>query len=74
MFGFGKRRVKDGDATTTRKGPHVGNGRNFHLGTWLRLHGVDIITMLFAGCAGLGIYFAREFILLNDCTVLTTVV
>jgi len=35
-----------------------GNGQNFHLGTWLRLHGFDIFTMLLAGVAGLGIYFA----------------
>lgn len=28
------------------------------LGTWLRLHGVDIITMALMGAIGLGVYFA----------------
>ncbi|CAG7846763.1 SubName: Full=Related to diacylglycerol pyrophosphate phosphatase DPP1 {ECO:0000313/EMBL:CCA74404.1} [Serendipita indica DSM 11827] len=54
---FGKNKAANGTATTSRK-THVGNGRNFHLGTWLRLHGFDIITMVLAGVAGLGIYFA----------------
>ncbi|KAJ3573199.1 hypothetical protein NP233_g2589 [Leucocoprinus birnbaumii] len=30
----------------------------FRLVTWLRLHGVDLITMLFMGMIGLGVYFA----------------
>ncbi len=28
------------------------------LGTWLRLHGVDLITMALMGAIGLGVYFA----------------
>ncbi|PPR04965.1 hypothetical protein CVT24_010423 [Panaeolus cyanescens] len=33
-------------------------GERFRLGTWLRLHGVDLITMALMGALGLGIYFA----------------
>ncbi|KAJ3830435.1 acid phosphatase/Vanadium-dependent haloperoxidase [Lentinula raphanica] len=31
---------------------------HFHFGLWLRLHGVDLITMAFMGALGLGIYEA----------------
>lgn len=30
----------------------------FRFGIWLRLHGVDIITMAVMGAVGLGVYFA----------------
>lgn len=43
---------------TTKSSARRSNGPGFRFGTWLRLHGVDIITMLLAGVAGLGIYFA----------------
>ncbi|PPQ68501.1 hypothetical protein CVT26_003440 [Gymnopilus dilepis] len=33
-------------------------GRPFRLSAWLRLHGVDLITMALMGALGLGIYFA----------------
>ena len=32
----------------------------FSFGLWLRLHGVDLITMALMGAVGLGIYEARE--------------
>lgn len=39
-----------------------GRGRHgmapFRFGIWLRLHGVDIITMAVMGAVGLGVYFA----------------
>lgn len=64
MFRRGRAGVneKGSGATTTRRTAGMGyeNGQNFHLGTWIRLHGFDIFTMLLAGVAGLGIYYARE--------------
>lgn len=33
----------------------------FSFGTWIRLHGVDIITMALMGAVGLGVYYARQF-------------
>ena len=33
--------------------------RSFSLALWLRLHGVDLITMALMGAVGLGIYAAR---------------
>ena len=35
-------------------------GRPFRLSAWLRLHGVDLITMALMGALGLGIYFAGQ--------------
>ncbi|KAJ3990053.1 acid phosphatase/Vanadium-dependent haloperoxidase [Lentinula detonsa] len=35
-----------------------GRGDHFRLGVWLRLHGVDLITMALMGALGLGIYEA----------------
>ncbi len=35
--------------------------RGFSLMLWLRLHGVDLVTMALMGALGLGIYEAREF-------------
>ena len=32
----------------------------FHFGAWLRLHGVDLITMVFMGALALGIFQACE--------------
>lgn len=32
----------------------------FRLGTWLRLHGVDLLTMAAMGAVGLGVYEARQ--------------
>ena len=34
----------------------------FRFGSWLRLHGVDIITMALMGALGLGIYEAGSFL------------
>lgn len=34
--------------------------RSFSLAIWLRLHGVDLITMALMGAVGLGIYEARQ--------------
>lgn len=34
----------------------------FSLGLWLRLHGVDLITMALMGAVGLGIYEARKLL------------
>ncbi|KAF9009373.1 acid phosphatase/Vanadium-dependent haloperoxidase [Cyathus striatus] len=33
-------------------------GEPFRFGTWLRLHGIDLITMALMGAIGLGVYFA----------------
>ncbi|KAJ7063056.1 acid phosphatase/Vanadium-dependent haloperoxidase [Mycena amicta] len=33
-------------------------GHNFRFGTWIRLHGVDLLTMAIMGAVGLGIYEA----------------
>lgn len=33
----------------------------FRLGSWIRLHGVDLITMALMGAVGLGIYEARKY-------------
>jgi hypothetical protein len=35
----------------------------FSFTTWIRLHGVDLITMALMGALGLGIYEARMYIL-----------
>jgi diacylglycerol diphosphate phosphatase/phosphatidate phosphatase len=35
-------------------------GTPFRLGAWIRLHGVDLITMALMGALGLGIYEARK--------------
>jgi hypothetical protein len=53
-------------ATATRRTGGMGYGQNFHLGMWIRLHGFDILTMLLAGVAGLGVYYAREHSVLFD--------
>lgn len=37
---------------------HRSNRTPFSFGTWIRLHGVDIITMAIFGAIGLGVYFA----------------
>ncbi|KAH6919053.1 prenyl diphosphate phosphatase [Coprinopsis sp. MPI-PUGE-AT-0042] len=55
------------DKTGTRH--HLG-GQKFRLGSWLRLHGVDIITMACLGAIALGIYQAgpapsRSFAVFN---------
>ena len=42
----------------TRSHRHGG----FSFGLWMRLHGVDLITMALMGALGLGIYKARECI------------
>ena len=38
-----------------------GTGPRFAFGHWIRLHGVDIITLALMGALGLGIYEARKF-------------
>ncbi|CAE6476452.1 unnamed protein product [Rhizoctonia solani] len=53
------------DAPAREKGPaHPGAGdgygrRAFSLGRWLRLYGVDLITMAAMGAIGLGVYWAK---------------
>ncbi|KAF5357943.1 hypothetical protein D9756_001884 [Leucocoprinus leucothites] len=65
-------RKNHGSNKNLREGTHGelygnGNGRTafshtagepFKFATWLRLHGVDLISMLFMGMIGLGVYFA----------------
>jgi diacylglycerol diphosphate phosphatase / phosphatidate phosphatase len=44
---------------------HLG-GQKFRFGSWVRLHGVDIITMACLGAVALGIYQAGELPLASD--------
>ncbi|ESK88402.1 lipid phosphate phosphatase 1 [Moniliophthora roreri MCA 2997] len=44
-------------APWTKERP-ANTGTSFHFGVWLRLHGVDLITMALMGALGLGIYMA----------------
>jgi hypothetical protein len=55
------------EGTGTQHESAYGNGRTtishvagepLNLTTWLRLHGVDLITMALVGMIGLGVYFA----------------
>ncbi|KAF9566234.1 acid phosphatase/Vanadium-dependent haloperoxidase [Agrocybe pediades] len=61
---FGRRRNASGEklAANQANNHHQGNGRAvrtpFRFGSWLRLHGVDIITMALLGAIALGVYFA----------------
>lgn len=55
----------NGSAGPSSRGTHannVGAGKawtTFSFGVWLRLHGVDLLTMAAMGAIGLGIYEAR---------------
>jgi len=44
-----------------QNGSQGGRGVPFSFGRWLRLHGVDIVTMALMGALGLGVYFASMF-------------
>lgn len=64
MFGRTRNTAANG---VDAKGPrdrhgngHMGPGVPFRFGAWLRLHGVDLITMALMGALGLGIYEARK--------------
>jgi hypothetical protein len=46
------------DKHATAGGPAPEARPRFRLGTWLRLHGVDLITMALMGAVGLGVYEA----------------
>lgn len=55
---FGRRRREE---KLTKGGPRASGAYaagHVPLGTWLRLHGVDLITMALMGAIGLGVYFA----------------
>jgi len=47
-----------------QNGSHGGRGAPFSFGRWLRLHGVDIVTMALMGAIGLGVYFASMFLII----------
>jgi hypothetical protein len=49
-----------GTLATDRKARGGRFAEGFSLMVWLRLHGVDIITMALMGALGLGIYMARR--------------
>lgn len=73
MFGRGSHNEKAQHATTRRiAGFGYRNEQKFHLFTWLRLHGVDLITMAMAGGAALGVHYARKFRYSTGCGVLQT--
>ncbi|KAF9533423.1 phosphatidic acid phosphatase type 2/haloperoxidase [Crepidotus variabilis] len=50
--------VENADQTTVGNGRQPARGR-FSIGKWIRLHGLDIITMAAMGAVGLGVYRAR---------------
>ena len=47
-----------GESSRRRYEKGHGAGSAFKFGTWLRLHGVDLITMAVMGAIGWGVYFA----------------
>jgi len=71
---FGRRRNASGDKLAgNHQQPGSGRvvGTPFRFGSWLRLHGVDIITMALLGAIALGVYFAGKlvfFLFLLSCS------
>lgn len=64
---FGRRHAAKTDAVDHRQSHSRRRGvaAPFRLGAWIRLHGVDLITMALMGALGLGIYEARKFPVLS---------
>ncbi|PPQ81232.1 hypothetical protein CVT25_015756 [Psilocybe cyanescens] len=59
MARFGRNSNTSKEQLAGHRQPGRAIGTPFRFGSWLRLHGLDIITMAVMGAVGLGVYFAR---------------